>query len=53
MHEHTFEEHVGIPVFGGSAVAWIRPEFVTPVPDTAPRTQLCVSCGEQGYEVPA
>jgi len=57
MHEHEFEEYVGIRVFGGTATAWVPVVHVENVGaftnvDRAPHMQRC-ACGEQGYEVPA
>ncbi len=64
--EHTFEEHVGIKVFAGAGIAWVRLRHVStplgrPFSPKAHRDagmqvltmQRCVHCGEPGYEVPA
>jgi hypothetical protein len=55
-HEHEFVEHIGIPVFGGTAIAWVPEGNVENRAayrntDRAPKMQRCVVCGEQGYYV--
>ena len=55
-HEHTFELHIGIKVFGRRATAWVPwPAVSGPglVADDALEMLRCLKCGEQGYEVPA
>jgi hypothetical protein len=57
MHEHVFVDHIGIPVFGGTATAWVPEGNVenkaayTNV-ESARRMLRCIYCGEQGYEIP-
>lgn len=62
VHEHTFTRHVGLPVFGGRARAWVDERFVSGSPADvyfeptfksvpAPMMYRCTGCGEQGYEV--
>lgn len=56
MHEHNFQDHIGIPVFDHTAIAWVPAIHVENRAawknvDTAPHMQRCVDCGEQGYEV--
>jgi hypothetical protein len=59
-HKHDWHVFVGIPVFGGDRVAWVRHEALENDGVNAltgeyigPWKWACDTCGDQGYEVPA